>query len=73
MDLTTEDRRRSQDTARLTPLLGAQPAPAQHSCQILTISDSIELDNLRFVSLRWLRKLKQAAGRHKDLAGIIHA
>lgn len=30
-------------------------------------SDSIEIDNLRFVSLRWLRKLKQAAGRHKDL------
>jgi hypothetical protein len=30
-------------------------------------ADSIELDNLRFVSLRRLRKLKQAAGRHKDL------
>jgi hypothetical protein len=33
----------------------------------LLFSDSIELDNLRFVSLRWLRKLKQAASRHKDL------
>ena len=29
-------------------------------------SDSIELDNLRFISLRWLRKMKQAAGRDKD-------
>ena len=35
-------------------------------------SDGIELDNLRFVSLRWLRKLKQAAGRHKDLDDLEH-
>ena len=35
-------------------------------------SDSIELDNLRFVSLRWLRTLKQAAGRHKDLDDLEH-
>lgn len=35
-------------------------------------SDSIELDNLRFVSLQWLRKLKQAAGRHKDLDDLEH-
>ena len=35
-------------------------------------ADSIELDNLRFVSLRWLRKLKQAAGRHKDLDDLEH-
>ena len=35
-------------------------------------SDSIELDNLRFISLRWLRKLKQAAGRHKDLDDLEH-
>jgi hypothetical protein len=35
-------------------------------------SDSIEFDNLRFVSLRWLRKLKQAAGRHKDLDDLEH-
>jgi hypothetical protein len=35
-------------------------------------SDSVELDNLRFVSLRWLRKLKQAAGRHKDLDDLEH-
>ena len=34
--------------------------------------DSIELDNLRFVSLRWLRKLKRAAGRHKDLDDLEH-
>ncbi len=34
--------------------------------------DSVELDNLRFVSLRWLRKLKQAAGRHKDLDDLEH-
>ena len=36
------------------------------------VSDSIQLDNLRFVSLRWLRKLKQAAGRHKDLDDLEH-
>ncbi|NLE38647.1 MAG: hypothetical protein GX621_11535 [Pirellulaceae bacterium] len=35
-------------------------------------SDSIELNNLRFVSLRWLRKLKQAARRHKDLDDLEH-
>ena len=35
-------------------------------------SDGIQLDNLRFVSLRWLRKLKQAAGRHKDLDDLEH-
>jgi hypothetical protein len=35
-------------------------------------SDSIKLDNLRFVSLLWLRKLKQAAGRHKDLDDLEH-
>jgi hypothetical protein len=35
-------------------------------------SDSIELDNLRFVSLRWPRKLKQAAGRHKDFDDLEH-
>lgn len=35
-------------------------------------SDSVELDRLRFVSLRWLRKLKQAAGRHKDLDDLEH-
>ena len=35
-------------------------------------SDSIELNNLRFVSLRWLRKLKRAAGRHKDLDDLEH-
>ena len=35
-------------------------------------SDSVELDDLRFVSLRWLRKLKQAAGRHKDLDDLEH-
>jgi hypothetical protein len=30
-------------------------------------ADSIRQGELRFVSLRWLRKLKQAAGRHRDL------
>lgn len=35
-------------------------------------SDSVELGNLRFVSLRWLRRLKQAAGRHKDLDDLDH-
>jgi hypothetical protein len=28
--------------------------------------------DLRFVSLHWLRKLKQAAGRHKDLDDLEH-
>jgi hypothetical protein len=32
----------------------------------------IKLDDLRFVSIRWLRKLKQAAGRHKDLDDLEH-
>jgi hypothetical protein len=35
-------------------------------------SDSVELGGLRFVSLRWLRKLKEAAGRHKDLDDLEH-
>jgi hypothetical protein len=35
-------------------------------------SDSVELNDLRFVSLGWLRKLKQAAGRHKDLDDLEH-
>ena len=35
-------------------------------------SDSVSLDNLRFVSLRWLRKLKEAAARHKDLDDLEH-
>lgn len=35
-------------------------------------SDSIEFGDLRFVSLRWLRQLKQAAGRHKDLDDLEH-
>ncbi|MBN2579233.1 MAG: hypothetical protein JXB10_09600 [Pirellulales bacterium] len=35
-------------------------------------SDSVELDNLRFVSLHWLRQMKQAAGRHKDFDDLEH-
>lgn len=35
-------------------------------------ADSIELNNLRFVSLRWLRTLKLLAGRHKDLDDLEH-
>jgi hypothetical protein len=35
-------------------------------------ADSVELDNLRFVSLGWLRKLKLVAGRHKDLDDLEH-
>jgi len=35
-------------------------------------ADSIEFDELRFVSLRWLRKLKLLAGRHKDLDDLEH-
>jgi hypothetical protein len=34
--------------------------------------DSIELDDLRFISLRRLRELKQAAGRHKDFDDLEH-
>lgn len=37
-----------------------------------SIHVSIQLDNLRFASLRWLRKLKQAAGRHRDLDDLEH-
>jgi hypothetical protein len=35
-------------------------------------SDSVETGGLRFVSLRWLRKLKGAAARHKDLDDLEH-
>ncbi|MFM7041601.1 MAG: hypothetical protein ACKO35_05380 [Planctomycetaceae bacterium] len=31
---------------------------------------SIDLDGVRFASLEWLRKLKQAAGRPKDLLDL---
>jgi hypothetical protein len=33
---------------------------------------SIDLDGVRFASLEWLRKLKQAAGRPKDLLDLEH-
>jgi hypothetical protein len=39
---------------------------------IEVFSDSIETDGLHFISLRWLRKLKQAAARHKDLDDLEH-
>jgi hypothetical protein len=35
-------------------------------------SDSVVIDNLRFVSPSWLLKLKQVAGRHKDLDDLEH-
>ncbi|MCE9557304.1 MAG: Gti1/Pac2 family protein [Planctomycetes bacterium] len=35
-------------------------------------ADCAEFEGLRFVSLRWLRKLKVAAGRHKDLDDLEH-
>lgn len=35
-------------------------------------ADSIPLGELRFVSLAWLRKLKTAANRHKDLDDLEH-
>ncbi|MBM3888844.1 MAG: hypothetical protein FJ388_06920 [Verrucomicrobia bacterium] len=35
-------------------------------------ADSVSLGELRFVSLRWLRKLKQCAGRHRDLDDLEH-
>jgi hypothetical protein len=35
-------------------------------------ADSVVLDELRFVSLVWLRKLKARAGRHKDLDDLEH-
>ena len=31
---------------------------------------AVELDGIRFASLEWLRKLKQAAGRPKDLLDL---
>ena len=36
------------------------------------LADSVVLGELRFVSLRWLRKLKAQAGRHKDLDDLEH-
>jgi hypothetical protein len=36
------------------------------------LKDAINLGELRFVSLSWLRKLKTAAGRHKDLDDLEH-
>ena len=35
-------------------------------------TDAVLLGQLRFVSLSWLRKLKTAAGRHKDLDDLEH-
>ena len=35
-------------------------------------ADSVTLGELRFVSLRWLRQLKERAGRHKDLDDLEH-
>jgi hypothetical protein len=35
-------------------------------------ADSIILGDLRFVSLRWLRKLKSSAARHKDMDDLEH-
>jgi hypothetical protein len=35
-------------------------------------SNAVFLGELRFVSLYWLRKLKTAAGRHKDLDDLEH-
>ena len=35
-------------------------------------ADCVEFEGLRFLSLHWLRKLKAAAGRHKDLDDLDH-
>lgn len=35
-------------------------------------ADAVSLGELRFVSLAWLRKLKLAASRHKDLDDLEH-
>jgi hypothetical protein len=35
-------------------------------------ADSVALNELRFVSLAWLRKLKARAARHKDLDDLEH-
>ena len=35
-------------------------------------NDAVPLGQLRFVSLGWLRKLKRAASRHKDLDDLEH-
>ena len=35
-------------------------------------ADAVILRELRFVSLAWLRRLKTAAGRHKDLDDLEH-
>jgi len=31
------------------------------------LADSVPMGDLRFVSLQWLRRLKERAARHKDL------
>lgn len=35
-------------------------------------ADSVTWDGLRFVSLRWLRRLKERAARHRDLDDLEH-
>jgi hypothetical protein len=35
-------------------------------------ADSVSLGQLRFVSLRWLRRMKEQAARHKDLDDLEH-
>ncbi len=36
------------------------------------LADSIAWDDLRFVSLHWLRRLKERAARHRDLDDLEH-
>jgi hypothetical protein len=36
----------------------------------MPVEAGVELDGIRFASLEWLRKLKQAAGRPKDLLDL---
>ena len=42
--------------------------PAEDVGQLL--STSVEVDGLRFASIEWLRRMKQAAGRPKDLLDL---
>jgi hypothetical protein len=45
--------------------------PGYPAVPVATVWETgVELDGIRFASLEWLRKLKQAAGRPKDLLDL---
>ena len=45
--------------------------PGHPGVAVATVWETaVQLDGIRFASLEWLRKLKQAAGRPKDLLDL---